>query len=265
MVNVNALSSLLTPTQAPTAAQPRTVTDKDGARQAPAPGVAIDPRIEHREDVRLVREDVAEARAGLDWAIGIVREARGALVEARNAAQRAADPNAPDAARVAHDVTFRAALQQLGLAVDTAISAGAPLLSGDSLSVDADPDSDAGHQIGGLDIRLKNAVTGDEALLLTRGASAADRTGAEEAARAADRSLVRFDAGLRRLEGESARLDQHERLLGALDTALAQNVAPDLDAEAARLMALQVRQDLAGANLSVTNARPNALLALFRE
>lgn len=265
MVNVNALTPTLGSSLSPASAQARPVERETSARDAAAPGVSVDPRIEHREDVRLVREDVAEARGGLDWAISVIREARSALVDARDAAQRAADPATPEAGRVAYDVTFRAALQTLGLAVDAAVAAGAPLLTGESLSVDADPDSDLRLEIAGLDVRLKNAVTGDEALLLTRGASAADRTSAEEAARAADRSLVRIDAGLRRLNGESARLDQHERLLGALDAALGQNVAPDLDAEAARLMALHVRQDLAGANTAIANARPNALLALFRE
>lgn len=262
--NVNALSPIATQTPA----QPRPPTGSETGRAAPtrAANVDIDPaRLEHREDVRLVREDLADARAALDYAIAVIREARSALSEARDAAQRAADPATPDAARAASDVTFRAALQKIGLAVDAAVADGAPLLAGGALRIDADPDSDAHHEVAGLDIRLKSAVTGEEALLLTRGASVADRTGAEDAARAADRSLARIDAGLRRLGGDSARLDQHDRLLGALDTALAQSVEPDLGAEAARLLALQVRQDLAGGAGPVANARPNAVLALFRE
>jgi flagellin len=255
----------LSPTVAQTPAQP----SRTPAAEAAAPratSVDIDPaRLEHREDVRLVREDVADARDALEYAIAVIREARAALGEAAGAAQRAADPATPDTARAAHDVTFRAALQKIGLVVDAALAAGASMLAGAPLSLEADPDSDARHDIAGLDIRLKSAVTGEEALLLTRGASVADRAGAEDAARAAERSLARIDAGLRRLGAEGARLDQHERLLGALDTALAQAVEPDLGAEAARLMALQVRQDLAGGAGPIANARPNALLALFRE
>jgi flagellin len=262
VTNVSALS----PAPAPAQPQARTGVQADRTAPAFADAVAVDPaRLEHREDVRLVREDIADARAGLDWALAVIREARSALIEARDVALRAADPAAPDAARAAHDVAFRSALQKLGMAVDAALAEGAPLLAGEALAVEADPDSDAAHAIAGLDIRLKAAVTGEEALLLTRGASVADRAGAEQSAQAADRSLQRIDAGVRRLEGEGARLDQHGRLLGALHAALAQQVEPDLGAEAARLMALQVRQELAGANAPIANARPNALLALFRE
>jgi len=262
VTNVGAVTSIAP--QAPAQSRPAANTDAERASPSRATSVDIDPsRLEYREDVRLVREDVADARGSLDFAIAVARAVRNALSEARDAAQKAADPAAPDAARVAYDVSFRAALQKLGVEVDAALADGAALLAGETLAVDADPDSDARHDIVGLDIRLKSAVTGEEALLLTRGASIADRAGAEDAARAADRSLARIDAGLRRLDGESARLSQHDRLLGALDGALAQAVTPDLGAEAARLLALQVRQDLAGGG--ATLARPNALLALFRE
>lgn len=242
------------------------VAAQESAKPQRASAVSVDPaHLEYRDDVLAAREDVADARDGIDFAIAAARQARSALAEARDLALRAADPAAPDAARVAGDVAFRASVQQLGQIVDGAIADGAPLLAGDALSVQADPDSEAAIDIAGLDLRLKSAVTGEEALLLTRGASIADLTSAGESARAADTSLARLDAGLRRLDAEANRLSQHDRVLGALDAALAADVAPDLDADAARLLALQVRQDLSQSTAPIANAKPNAVLSLFRE
>jgi predicted transcriptional regulator len=236
---------------------------KAGAQSAAA---VLDPtRVEHREDVLSAREDVADARHGLDFAGAVGRQARALLLEARDVALRAADPAAPDAARTAQDVSFRGLVQQIGQLVEAAIAEGAPLVGGDPLSVRADPDSDAAVDIAGFDIRLKSAVTGDEALLLTRGASVADATSAREALGAAQQSLARLDAGLARIDAESGRLGQHDKVLAALDAALASNVAPDLDADGARLLALQVRQDLSAHTGPIANARPNAVLALFRD
>ncbi|MDX2233641.1 MAG: hypothetical protein NW200_04005 [Hyphomonadaceae bacterium] len=262
--NVSALppfaaAQTLTARAAPADEQAKPAETRPGA-------VAVDSaRLEHREDVLAAREDVAEARDGIDFAIAVARQVRALLGEARDAAQRAADPATPDAARAADDVAFRAALQQVGQVVDAAIADGAPLIAGDALSVQADPDSDAAVAVAGLDLRLKSAVTGEEALLLTRGASVADRVSAQESVRAAETSLARLDAGLRRLDADNARLAQHDGILKALDGALGAAAAPDLDADGARLLALQVRQDLSRASAPIANAKPNAVLSLFRD
>lgn len=241
-----------------------TENERPGAARAAV--VAVDPaRLEHREDVLAAREDVADARDGVEFAIAAARDVRALLGEARDLAVRAADSATPDAARAAQDVAFRSAVQRLGQIVDGAIARGAPLLAGEALSVQADPDSDAATDIAGLDLRLKSAVTGDEALLLTRGASIGDALSAAETARAADKSLARLDAGLARLESEAVRLTQHDRVLGALDAALAANVAPDLGADGARLLALAVRQELSQSTAPIAGAKPNAVLSLFRE
>ncbi len=47
--------------------------------------------------------------------------------------------------------------------------------------------------------------------------------------------------------------------------AVANDVVPDLDAESARLTALQVRQTLSNSQSSIANAGPSALLSLFVE
>lgn len=264
VTNVTALPPFIAPASSQTRAP--TTADVEKAPRVAATTVDVDPaNLDYHDDVLAAREDVADTRDAIDFAIATAREARGFLLEARDLAFRAADADTPDAARAAQDVGFRAALQQLGQLVDGAIAAGAPLVGGDALSVQADPDSTATLDVPGLDLRLKARVAGDEAVLLTRTSSVADRAGALEAARAADRSVANVDAGLRRLDGESGRLAQHDRILGALDAALASSVQTDFDAEGARLLALQVRQDLSQATAPIANAKPSAVLSFFRE
>jgi hypothetical protein len=57
-------------------------------------------------------------------------------------------------------------------------------------------------------------------------------------------------------------LEAHQGFLGAAEAA---SVRSDLDADSARLMALQVRQGLESANnLAIANTEPQAVLSLFR-
>lgn len=222
-------------------------------------------RAEYRSDVQASREDVAAARSALDLFIAVAREARSLLLEARDLALRAADPATPDAARAAQDVPFKALVQELAQIVDGAIGKGAASLAGVSIPVDADPDGAQDLEIPGLDLRLKNKTGDQDALRLTTSSTIATRTDAEAAARAADESIARIDAGLRRVEAGAARLDGHDSLLSALDAALASSVRVDLDADAARLIALQVRQDLSKSSSPIANATPSTVLALFRD
>jgi len=219
---------------------------------------------DYKNDVAASREDVAAARTALDLFVAVAREARTILLETRDLALRAADPDTPNAARAAQDVPFKALVQELAQLVDRAIGKGAAALAGVSVPVDADPDAAQDLEIHGLDLRLKANVGADDGLRLTTSSTLSTREEAEAAARAADESIARIDAGLRRIEAGAARLGGHDKLLSALDSALAASVRTDLDADAARLIALQVRQDLSRSTSPIASAAPSAVLALFR-
>jgi flagellin len=228
--------------------------------------VSVDADLaEYKSDVAASREDVAAARSALDLFIGVARAARSLLLEARDLALRAADPGTQDAARTAQDVPFKALVQELAQLVDGAIGKGAAALAGVPVPVDADPDAAQDLEIPGLDLRLKAKIGDDEGLRLTTSSTLSTREDAEAAARAADESIARIDAGLRRIETGALRLNGHHKLLSALDSALGSSVRVDLDADAARLIALQVRQDLSRSTSPLANAAPSAVLALFRE
>lgn len=235
------------------------------AEQVRSDAVRVDARLEYQGDVLASREDVAAAKGALDLFIAAARQARSLLLEARDLALRAAEPETPEAARAAQDVPFRALLQELTKIVDSAVGRGAALLAGASLPVDADPDATQDLEIKGLDLRVKSQIGDDDAIRLTTGSTISTLDGARAAAKAADESIARIDAGLRRVETGASRLDGHDRLLSALDGALAANVRTDFDADAARLIALQVRQELSRATSPIANAAPSSVLALFRE
>ena len=266
VTNVSALPPFVTQATPQSRAHANVDAEKASATSTSGVAVDVDPaNLAYRDDVLAAREDVADARDAIDYAIATGREARGILGDARDTALRAADPATPDAARAASDVSFRGALQKLSQLVDGAVANGAPLLAGDALSVRADPDSGAGYDVAGLDLRLGEVASEDATVQLTRNSTVADQAGAAQSARAADQSLARLDAGLRRLDTESGRLGQHDRVLGALDASLKGSVTTDFDAEGARLLALQVRQDLSQSTAPIANAKPNAVLSLFRE
>jgi flagellin len=215
-------------------------------------------------DVAAAREEVAAARSALDLFIAVAKEARSLLLEARDLATRAADPATPDAARALQDVPFRARVQELQRLIDGAVSKGLDALAGGTVAAVADPDGQD-IAIAGLDLRVKGAADEAAAVRLSSGSTIATAPDAARAALAADESIARVDAGLRRIEVDAARLTGHQDLLAALESAVAGQVRADLDAESARLIALQVRQDLSRASAPIANAKPSAVLALFRE
>lgn len=256
-------SFLATPTARAADAAKSTPTEQDTERGG---AVSVDTALaDYKSDVVASREDVAAAKDALDLFIAVAKQVRSTLLEARDQAQRAADPETPDAARAAQDVSFKALVQQISQLVEGAISRGAAALTGGSIPVDADPDATQDLEIPGLDLRVKARSAESDGVRLTTASTLATADDAQAAAKAADESIARIDAGLRRVEAGTARLSGHDKLLSALDAALSSNVRPDLDADAARLLALQVRQDLSRGSSPIANAAPSAVLALFRD
>jgi hypothetical protein len=213
------------------AAPPRPVEDIS-ARFSAAPAVA--------------REQLARAVGALDQALAAGREAAGILVEGADLLKTAA--KSANGADLAHQ-TARAIFQRF----DQMVAEGGPLLSGDVLSAQLDPDS-APVEIVGIDARRGGPIV--------RIDLESDLT---TMARDAQASLARLDSGVAQLSGVAPKLAAHGSFLDRLETGLRANVAPELSAEAARLTALNVSQSLAGADSAILRAAPQTILALFRD
>jgi hypothetical protein len=80
---------------------------------------------------------------------------------------------------------------------------------------------------------------------------------------AVQKSLEKLQEAMTRLLDAMRALEAHQGFLGAAEGAA--NVRSDLDADSARLLALQVRQGLeAAGSASIANVEPQAVLSLFR-
>jgi flagellin len=71
-------------------------------------------------------------------------------------------------------------------------------------------------------------------------------------------------AQLSQMSGHAAQIQTHLGAVTQLSSALAGSATPDLDADSARLQALQIQQTLSGQSQAIANQAPQAVLALFR-
>lgn len=150
-------------------------------------------------------------------------------------------------------------LASLQGAADDAEANGVRIVRGQSLSVTAEPGA-APITIPGIDLQVRNAPNRDD-LIQVSSSGSIDGVELERQVKA---SLENLRAQLGRLSEARAGLDQHFGLLGAAEGAVSAGVQTDLDADSARLLALQVRQGLDSAGASIVNVEPQAVLSLFR-
>jgi flagellin len=246
-----------TPATAP--ANSNRAVSNDAAARSAATSQADRIDTAYRGDTTGSQTALDDATAKLDLALAAGRQAAGLLTQLRDAARSAIGGS--DADKVSANANFTALLQRYGDVVNNAIDGGAGLLSGQSLTVALDPEA-APLTVQGYDLRLKSQPGAEDVLKLS---AQTDLSDPAAVARDADASLARLDTALGRLSGASQRLGSHASFLSALDNAVADDVTPDLDAEGARLTALQVRQTLTGFNAAIANSAPSNLLTLFRD
>jgi hypothetical protein len=139
--------------------------------------------------------------------------------------------------------------------VEAAIGNGAKLVSGGSLSVQAEPNADL-VSVAGADLRLSDEA--GSVLQLTTASKVSDA----DLLKAAQTSLESLQKAMESLLDAARSLEAHQGFLGAISTS---EVANDLDADSARLLALQIRQGLdAMGGASIANTEPQAVLQLFK-
>jgi hypothetical protein len=188
------------------------------------------------------RESVANGLAQVQQALSVARDAQTMLLKVQTIAT---DPNSDQA-------DLGAALQDYASRYSAAAQSNV-LINGQALSVNAEPGSPP-LTISGADLSLSGGVLG-----ISSNAAADD--GALSIA--AQDSLDRLQGVMERLGDASGALQAHQGFLGAAQNAI--SGVTDLNADAARLMALQVRQGLeAVGNRPIANVEPQAVLALFR-
>lgn len=210
-----------------------------------APAAAGDSVELSRASIAASRESVRNGIAQVQEALALGHEAQAMLVQV-NAATKGGS-----------QADLQAALNSFAERLEAAIARGAALVTGGQVSVQAEPGA-AALSIDGVDLRLKAAP--DEADVLSVSSQAqADDPGLPQAVQ---KSLEKLQEAMTRLLDSVRALEAHQGFLGAAEAA---NVRGDLDADTARLLALQVRQGLEKTGgVAIANAEPQAVLALFK-
>lgn len=197
------------------------------------------------------RESVRTGLAQVHQALAIGHDAQAMLLQARELVSG----DDPDAQAKLEDL-----LSGFAERIESAIGQGARLVSGSSLSVQAEPGS-ASVVVPGVDLTLKADPGEDDVLQVAAGAQVED----SGLAQAVQTSLERLQDAMQRLLDAARSLEAHQGFLGAAEGAASAGVRTDLDADAARLLALQVRQGLDNAGgRAIANVEPQAVLSLFR-
>lgn len=199
----------------------------------------------------VARESVREAMAQVQQALVIGQEAQAMLVKVQALARAGSEG-------VQAELT--ALLDNYARRVEGAAAQGASLITGSDIAIHAEPGA-APLIAPGIDLRLKAAPKAGDLLQVPSDAQADDAA----LPQAAQASLDGLQIAMGRLLEVSRALEAHQGFIGAAEGAVAAGVRHDLDAEGARLLALQVRQGLEAAGArAIANAEPQAVLALFR-
>lgn len=193
------------------------------------------------------RESVRNGLGQVHQALAIGADAQAMLVQVLQIAREGGGQDQLDAV-----------LSAFAARVDAALDGGAKLVAGSAISVQAEPGVEA-VSVPGVDLQLKDDPQPGDVLQISKSSSVSDA----DLVKTVQASLDALQKAMESLLDAARSLEAHQGFLGAVSSA---NVANDLDADGARLLALQVRQGLeaAGGAASVANAEPQAVLSLFR-
>lgn len=195
-----------------------------------------------------VRESVREGVAQAHAALAIGHDARAMLVNLQALMRNGGSQSDADAL-----------LSAFASRVEDAIAQGNSLSAGQDMQVQAEPGA-APVTISGADLRLKQDPGESDILAVAKNARLDDPT----LPQALQQSLEALQTAMTDLLDTVRSLDAHQGFLGVAENS-ALGVRHDLNAEGARLLALQVRQGLeAVGSMPITNVTPQAVLALFK-
>ncbi len=159
---------------------------------------------------------------------------------------------------------FASLLQQLSATVSGAGFDGVNLLDGS-----AGPSVTVGSGSGAaVTLATQNLSLGGPVITLDANASVTTQTAAANVLTSIDASLANLGAALGQIGDQANQIQAHagfvSRLSDVLSLSADPNAAPPTSADGARLMALQVQQQLAAQGGSIANANAQVVLSLFK-
>jgi hypothetical protein len=226
-------------------AEPRFARSANGAQQREEAGRSDTVELSSAA-LNSARESVRAGIAHVQEALALGQEAQSMLVKAQGAA------------RAGSQAELDAALKAFADRLEAALSRGASIVAGGAVTIQAEPGG-LPVTVEGVDLRLKASPGADDVISVSADARVDD----PQLAMDVQRSLEKLQEEMSRLLESVRALEAHQGFLGAAESA--SQVRSDLNADSARLLALQVRQGLQAAGApSIANVEPQAVLSLFR-
>lgn len=212
-----------------------------------------------------VKNSLDRVTSVVDTALAAGESVSDLLVEMKGKALAAADTSLDTASRTALNEDFKALRDQIDTIVSNAEFAGFNLINNTTAQVAALANADGSSSITVLDEDL--TLSGGN-ITLSATASFATATQASNIASTIGTSLDSLNQALARLGTASKSLSIHKTFVSKLSDELVKGIGnlvdADLAKESAQLQALQVKQQLGIQALSIANAAPGTVLALFR-
>ncbi len=201
----------------------------------------------------------------VDVALAAAESISDILVEMRALAVQASDASLSAAERTLVQDQYVELADQIDRLVDTAEIGGRNLLanSAPNMTVVAGPDGGTTITVDAQDLSLAGTnltIDGDGSDLGTAAGATTEISDIETSIDNVSNAIAALGAGGNALELQNTILT---RVSDALEISIGNLVDADLARESSRLQALQVQQQLAIQTLSIANAAPNAILALF--
>jgi flagellin len=248
-----ALQDLNTPGQGVTGGRPPK-SDSDAAQPAVAIGQNGSLDVGTVDALAL---GLGSAAGIADLALGAGKTVEGLLTSLQGEAAAAQDPTLDPTTRDGLNVDFKARLAQITATVQQASYDGVNLVDGSSTGV---------RIPGGGSLAPQTLTLGGPVLLVSSTASLGSADAATAALGDINSSLTNLQSALAALADQAGQISAHGAIVGQLSSALKAGVQTTAGAgtEGARLMALQVQQQLGAQGQPIANQSPQLVLSLFR-
>ncbi|HEX4199373.1 MAG TPA: flagellin [Caulobacteraceae bacterium] len=233
-------------------------TSASGAATAGAVTVAqsggLDPSAVDADALSLNR-----ATSIADLAVGAGQSVASLLAKLKDDASAAQSPTLDGSARQALNSDFKSTLSQIASTVGQASFDGVNLLDGQgsSLSLPAG---------GGATLTLspQNLSLGGPVVTVSAASSLGTPTAATAALADVTNSLGNIETALNALTTQANQVSAHGAILNQLSSVLQAGMTGGDSVDSARLLALQVQQQLSGQSQPIANQSPQLVLSLFR-
>ena len=214
--------------------------------------------------IESVQQGLRIGSSAVDVAVAAGEGVSDILIQMRAIASQAADASLGASERALLQDQYAALGDQIDRLVNSATIGGRNLLDGTTatLTVNASTNGSSTIDIDGYNLTDASVLTIDKT-----GGDLSTAAGAATELADIDTTIDNLTNALASLGAGSKSLDLQGKLLtriaDALEISIGNLTDADLAKESSRLQALQVQQQLAIQTLSIANAAPNAILALF--